>query len=93
MAELRLNPDDIGHYCDFITAVVQKQKKNEDKGNWAEAFFLTGLVLGQRQPELIQEATNYIKYTRRMTLDEIVDGALKTLLDLVERYKKKSSDS
>ena len=91
--ELKLNPDDIGLYCELIGAYMQNQKKAEEQGVLAELFFLTGLILGQKQPELVQEAKNYVKDTMRKTLDEIVESTKKMLLDITEKYKEKLSDS
>jgi propanediol dehydratase small subunit len=88
MAESKINPDDISLYSLLIKIIVQQKKKDEEQGSMAEIFFLTGLVLAQRQPELVQEAKNYIKDTWGMTLDEIVDGAITMLTDAVEKYKE-----
>jgi len=93
MAESKINPDDISLYSLLIKVIVQQQKKEEEQGSMAEIFFLTGLVLGQRQPELVQAAKNYIKDTWDMTLDEIVGGAITMLTNAVEKYKENKSDS
>ena len=54
----------------------------------AEVFFITNLVIGQRHPELIQEVKSYVKYSRSMSFDVIIEKIVTMLNDAVKEYKE-----
>lgn len=93
MGESKLNPEDINLYGQLVQVFVKNQKKNNEQGALAEMYFLVGMAIGVKQPELVQEARNYLKYSRNLSLDELVEDTIKTLNNAIERYKKDIQDS
>lgn len=92
----RIRPTDIGRFLNFTAGFIcsgaeriGKKVKPRDMAPFMEMAIAFGLLLAKRQPELIDAGYQYWSFTRSMTPEEYVDGAI----DLYERYLQDIQES
>lgn len=89
-----INKNDMGKFLTFVSNIVcqraeQERKKPKEMFDEVEAAAALGLMMAERQPELMRECEKYWVMTRSSSSDEFIDTWIEMYQSFEESTKGK----